>query len=255
MDYAAARLVKPMFPVIGGEVSCGYWQARPLSVPKDKRVLKHRAWDVIRRAQTAEATAVVQPPVSGSSILSPEDGQLVFQCGYRTPDVGQGLGQPMLADQTFPDGRWFWGSNLYHDNYGCITHLWGKSGLIYTFCHQHDYWFWHLARTYLVSTNVIRGPTDREGMDSNWSVKMVAYNQYVKMFLTLRNPIAVMRGSVVGYLGDSGYSESPHVHMEVRVSDKYEARIDPAAVWSDRLIAYNDDGPQMGERVGVEALG
>lgn len=219
--------LNPYFPVLMGKVTAGFWEPRPLSGPKLGQY--HRAWDI--------------GAPWGTPILAEEDGQLTFHVIYRSP-TPNGASPGFSANLTMPDGKWYWLSNLYRDNYGCLVILRAKSGLIYVHCHTDELQFFEYMRA------LIEAQHGRPAFDAiRPKETRVAYNSYTAAIVTDGIPVMVTKGTRIGAIGSAGYSTGPHVHLQIHAAEDYNSRIDPAELWP--MMPVQNASPAMGPQPGA----
>lgn len=211
---ATAGSVSATFPVVQGEVTAGYWEPRPLSQAPEFRTLFHRGWDIVRR----EANGT---PRSGVTILAEEPGALQFYCAHRSWSY-------VYDARNFnaSGSEWFL-NNRFHDAYGNMTILYGKSGLIYVHSHIEDQDFWQLVSRYSESGVVERVPVE-------WKRWGGSYDRYVMSYGPSRL-FVVEQGELVGRIGQMGYSTAPHLHLDVFLSNSPNSRINPSYLWPYRF--------------------
>lgn len=214
------------FPVIGGVVTAGFWEPRPLSGPKPGQY--HRAWDITARR--------------GAPILAEEDGQVIYHVIYRSPTT-------KLADQKMPDGKWYWLSNLYRDNYGCMVILRGKSGLIYVHCHLDEPQFFSYMRD-----NISHQYSGAAYEALTFKEQRTTYNEYVAALITDTHPVDVSLGQRIGAVGNSGYSTGAHVHVQIHAAEDYNSRIDPAELWPKMTYPAEGGAPGTGIKPGADFI-
>lgn len=220
------------FPVVGGVVSVGYYDKRPYSVPEEQRKRNHKAWDMILVDSNGASTL-------GAPIVAPESGKLYFHYMQRYTPLGDK--SPLTWDVYWPSGTWYIFSNFYYEMYGCITVLVGDSGLTYLFAHQDVDLFFYLL--------------NKQNVSANWIEKSKWYNKRIRGFVTTDNPVDVKSGEKVGFVGNAGYSQVPHVHMQIHENVKeYDNRIDPAELWPVKHISRNGNGPSVGIKVGADRV-
>jgi len=187
-----------IFPVRSNwKLTADYNEPRPLSLPPSQRKKKHGAWDIAA-------------PV-GTPIYAPETGLLVFHHIYRS-DPNQ------KADWFWEDGTWYLFSNYYADIFGCLIVLFGESGNTYAFCHIETDSFYKLLFNFHPRYRVVK--------------KAQAYNRWVKGLLNLDCMKPVIEGDLIGYVGNEGYSQGPHIHLELHKARTWGRR-DPAEIWPE----------------------
>ena len=213
----------PRFPVAGADVTVGFWDLRPYSKPESERTYIHRAWDFHKGSNPRE------------SIVAPEDGAVFYQVIFRNPTN-------KTANLAWPDiGQWYMFSNFFYDNMGAMAVVLAReSGLIYCMCHLDVDDMFNMLRA-------LRIPY-------KWERQSSSYNNYLRYVCTFGDLRRVLRGDVIGHVGNAGYSTDYHLHMQVHASRDYNSRIDPAELWPNMPIGRNGCGPSRGTREGADRI-
>lgn len=188
-----------VFPVKRGEVTVGFDQMRPLSVPKERRTHPHGAIDIAA-------------PV-GTAIRAPEDGVVHYFAAVR-----QSIKRTMAElELLMPfDMR---GHHYFYDTYGAIILVLGDSGHTHVMCHSY------LNQLYNQAPMRLRWTYTESAKEERWP--LMAWH-------TFEDPVFVQRGQTVGSVGSAGYSTGPHVHYEIHHGHTWQShaeRLRPETFW------------------------
>jgi len=209
------------FPVPGGKVTTGFWDLRPYSKPVDERTYIHRGWDLAKDT------------MRDSRIVAPEDGKVIYQYHIRCP-------LDKTAWINWPDGETYLFSQWYADTMGGVIVFIGDSGYTYAFGH--------------IDVDIIFKAISALYIQYEWQRIADGYNRYINYVNTMNKPFSLSKGTVIGYIGHSGYSTGYHTHMQIHANRSYDSRIDPAELWPNRFINDNGVGPDYGPRPGADHI-
>lgn len=188
------------------KLTSDFRERRPLYLPLEKRTKIHGGWDI--------------KVASGIPFYAPEDGALVFHKIWRSsPKERSNWYHPH-------DGPWYAFSNYYQDTFGCLLIVYGLSNNTHVFCHVEPDDFYRALFD--------RHPTYQR------IKKKKAYNRWVKAIITLAHPVLVIEGERIGFVGDEGHSQVPHIHLEVH-KNKVWGRKDPAIVFPNSWRDHKGD--------------
>jgi hypothetical protein len=175
-------------PVPGGRITSRWDEPRPLSAPPAKRNHPHGALDIAAPR--------------GTPVVAPESGKLCFYRALRPQPVpgadpalwpGGPAAYPAYHCEPFPF------TNYFDDVYGTIAVLQGdQSGLIHVFAH---FYFRPVFEHEPVGWTYQEQPDD-----SRWPLSLMH---------TFKIPRQVFKGSLIGRIGNAGFSTGPHLHWEI----------------------------------------
>jgi len=115
----------------------------------------------------------------------------------------------------------------WHDVYGVVMFLHGRSGLLHVYAHTFGRQAFELKAF------------DPLGLGKHflWHEQPEKDRFPVFSLNTFHAPTAVRKGETIGYVGDAGYSFGKHLHYEVHHRfdwERWEERVDPETLpWED----------------------
>lgn len=178
-----------------------FWESRPLSAGYADRTHPHAAWDIGCRV--------------GTEIRAPETGKVVYLWVNRADNSRQ-MQEIQIPREPFNIlGHWY-----FYDIYGGLTFLIGDSGMTHLFAHSY------LNQILNKSPLRPRWASIESAEEERWPVCGLH---------SFDDPQRVSLGSVIGYCGNAGYSQGPHIHYEIHdgaTYNAYSSRIDPALIYS-----------------------
>jgi len=179
-----------------GPVTTNFFEPRPLSKPIDERDHIHGAIDI---------AAPVNAP-----IVAPEAGTVFAWAAYR-PEPGMYWPEkPVINGSPLPY------ANYFYDTYGAILILRGSGA-------SHVHVIAHSYANQVVNKGLFQGSYYyEEKADRRFPLHAIYTDRH-----------DVKEGSVIGYVGNAGYSTGSHIHWEIHHGwkwNRWEDRVNPE-VW------------------------
>ena len=177
---------------VQGRITTDFYEPRPLSKPIEKRDHVHGAIDI---------------GVSmGTPILMPEDGRLWRWAAFRYEQGEVWPEMPILIDY----GNSF--CNYFYDTFGGII-------IVHSADELRTHIIAHLYCNQLFNRFDQRVHYIEEKKKARFAIHGLFTESHEEK-----------EGSVIGYVGDAGFSSGPHVHWEIHHGsrwEKWESRINP----------------------------
>jgi len=193
------------------KITTDFWESRPLSIDYSKRTHPHAAWDI-------KSLGYGQVPY-----VAPEPGKAYYWFSVRAPGGDH-------VPVKWPDGKPFAFQYYTYDIYGCVVVLEGQSGHTHVFCHSFINQIFN-GRFMKRDAIVYQEQSEKLPFPS-------------MAFHTLNTARIVDKGEVLGYIGDAGYSQAPHVHYELHIGKDYIPylkRPDPIDLFPDVWEQHKTD--------------
>lgn len=184
-----------IYPV-NGRITARFDQPRPLTASIKTHV--HGAVDI--------AAAV------GTDIVAPENGDLYYFKAVRSAAT-------VRWNEVEWNGARFPFQNYFYDLYGAVILLIGKSGLWHVI--THSYW------NQLYNNGIV------DKKDYTYQEQRADARFPIFCYHTLGKPLKVLRGAVIGAVGNAGYSTGAHAHIEIHDGEfqKHKDRPNPEEVY------------------------
>jgi len=147
----------------------------------------------------------------GTSLYAPEEGYLYYFAAFRNNSSRNWL-------VYWPNRSVFPFSNYFYDTFGAIIVLVSIDGKTHVFAHA----FFNQVFN--------RGVLDKSAFSYYEEPSKEQFPLFC--FHTLEHARRVIEGEMIGYTGDAGQSEGPHVHWEIHHGLGWDA-------WQDRINPFD----------------